>query len=533
MGTGKWFLAALVSVWMLAIIGCSDNGVSLSSPKPSAAPNGLEPVTLKFMLFGEKPTDMGQVLDEFEKRTKNTLNVRLDIEWNAFLDYQQKTKLKLLAGDQIDALFDANWNTLTQHVNQGLYMPLDGYFNNDQYPGLKKAFPPEILEANKIGNHIYTIPLVQYYTDLPVVFLRRDLREKYGLPPIQSYADLQVYYEHVQQKEKGMTPLAAGGIWGFHEMFYPENYPKNILYHNHFGSGVEWNIALSADGKKVLGATTFGDPAEYYKDFPATYNDPGFVYGHLAKAVEWNKFISIDPISMRSGLDLFTAGVASSTLGKVSGLPALRKSLKESNPDASLEYFIYGSACARNMKKGCIGTDFKAWNNIVVPVTSKHPDLVMKYFDWLFSDPSNHDLFELGIEGKHWTAVGEDEYKQMPESARYVFPNYEMTWHPTLSRMNSEDEEALKRIYKYEANPDSYYQLPLSGFVFNTGPVKSEIAKVTPQWAAANQILKNGVIKDWEAEAGKVNRELRALGLDEIRQELLKQIQEYLDRGAR
>jgi ABC-type glycerol-3-phosphate transport system substrate-binding protein len=533
MATRKWLLALLVPICALCMVGCLDEEVSLPSPSPSVEQDSLESVTLKFMLFGEKPVDMQLVLNEFEERTENTLNVKLDMEWNAFPDYLQKTKLKLLAGDQIDALFDANWSTLTQNANQGLYRQLDSYFNNDQYPGLKKAFPQDMLEANQINGHIYTIPLVQFYTDLPVVFIRKDLREKYDLPPIQSYEDLQVFYEKIQKNDEGMIPLAAGGIWGFYEMFYPEKHPNNVVYHKSFGSGVEWNIAISDDGKKVLGASTFGDAAVYYKDFPAPYNEPDFVYRHLEKAVHWNRFISKDPISMKNGGELLTAGIAASTLGKVGGFHSLRKSLQEVNPDADLEYFVYSSACARNLEKGCIGTDFKAWNNIVVPITSENPDRVMKIFDWLFSDPSNHDLFELGIEGKHWTAVEEDEYSLTDESANYVFPNYEMTWHRNLSRTFADNEEELKKLYKYEANLDTYYPLPLSNFVFNTETVKNEVAKVSSKWSEANQILKNGVVKDWKGEADKLNKVLMALGLDIIRNELIEQIQKYLDEGGK
>ena len=51
------------------------------------------------------------------------------------------------------------------------------------------------------------------------------------------------------------------------------------------------------------------------------------------------------------------------------------------------------------MEKGCIGTDYRAWNNLVIPVTSKHADETMKFLDWLFQSQDNHDLFELGIKG--------------------------------------------------------------------------------------------------------------------------------------
>lgn len=75
-----------------------------SSPASSAAPNAepekaLAPVSLKVSLFGEKPADMDKVLAEFEKRTKDTLNTKLDLTFDLPDQFPNKLKLKLTAGE--------------------------------------------------------------------------------------------------------------------------------------------------------------------------------------------------------------------------------------------------------------------------------------------------------------------------------------------------------------------------------------------------------------------------------------------------
>jgi putative aldouronate transport system substrate-binding protein len=114
---------------------------------PSSSP---APVTLRGMLFNQAPRDLPMILKEFERRTKDTLNTKLDIEWNMITDHKHKVKMRMALGEEVDFLFDAPWTgNLFNMVNQGAYAKLDKYFNNDEYPGLQKAFPNEVLENNK------------------------------------------------------------------------------------------------------------------------------------------------------------------------------------------------------------------------------------------------------------------------------------------------------------------------------------------------------------------------------------------------
>ncbi len=95
-------------------------------------------------MFGDQPKDIQLVFDEFEKRTKDTLNTKLNIQWNPISDHKQKLKLTMAAGEEMDFVFEADFISLKELVPQGAYAQLDKYFNNDAYPGLKKAFPPDL-----------------------------------------------------------------------------------------------------------------------------------------------------------------------------------------------------------------------------------------------------------------------------------------------------------------------------------------------------------------------------------------------------
>ncbi len=521
----------ILSLFMLILTGCGL--ISQSGAQHQDVEDGPLPVSLKFMFFGDKPADMDKVLKEFEKRTKQTLNTKLLIDWDAPEEFKQKVKLNLAAGEEIDAVFDASWMNLEQNVAQGYYQSLDRYFNNDEYPGLKKAFSPDYLEANKIDGHLYAVPFTQFFHDIEVVYIRKDLRERFGMDKIESYEQLEHYLQMVQKEEPTLIPLALKGDRGFFRMFASEERAVNYRSDPYFvsGTGIGFQIVLSQDGKKVLGATTLGDPDSAYAAYPVPLNDPDYFYTALDRFVDWNTYVQTDVLNERNPMLLFEAGKAAAYEGTIKFWSEVRQKLQTANPDADLEGFVYNS-CMRQMEKDCIGTDYRAWNNLAIPVTSKHADDTMQFLDWLYQSQDNHDLFELGIKGEHWTDAEGQMYKSTAASASYLFPAYELTWNPLMSRINIDtDAEALK-LLRYSADPKSYYPLPMSGFVFNPAAVRTEMAKVQPVVSQMLQVFNSGLDANWRATAAKTNEKLRKLGLEAIRVELIKQVEAYLNRSG-
>ena len=90
-------LLATMLVALLAACGNNKTSNGNAMPGKTGSEHGPDFVrkqaelpirTLKVMLFGDKPIEMDKVLAEFEKRTKDTLNTKLDIEFNPFDDHK-------------------------------------------------------------------------------------------------------------------------------------------------------------------------------------------------------------------------------------------------------------------------------------------------------------------------------------------------------------------------------------------------------------------------------------------------------------
>ncbi|NIK68047.1 putative aldouronate transport system substrate-binding protein [Paenibacillus sp. BK033] len=521
-----------------SVAACSnkDNEVSTpAAPENSGVTASAPPkaVTLKGMLFGDAPKDLPLVLKEFENRTKDTLNTKIDIQWNAPADHKQKVKLMMTAGEEVDFVFDADFQNLKELIPQGAYAQLDKYFNNDEYPGLKQAFSPAFIEMNKrYDNHLYTIPFTQYFYDIPVVYIRKDLREKLGFSqPISSYDELQQYYEKVLASEKGITPLAVRGIGGFQEMLAPERDELDTVRPLNLG-GIPYFVHLSDDLTKVLDVVVLGDPDTEWAKLPAPLNTMKSTFSQYDKWAEWSKYLEKDVLSQKDHKAYFMSGKAASYYGTVSSYAADRKLLQETIAGADLEFFVLKEKI-RNMEPKAISTSYKANNSIAIPVSSKNIDRTMKFFDWMFQSRENHDLFEYGIQGKHWEAVGDNQMKLLDESKNYIFPGYEFTWNPTMIRLPEDLDESAKKYFEYSAKEDSYYAPVLAQFAFDTTNVKGEFANIQSKADPFIQTLKAGQVKDWETAAVKLNGELKGLGLDKIRAEVAKQVQAYLDAGGK
>jgi hypothetical protein len=421
-------------------------------------------------------------------------------------------------------------------VSLGYYQQLDKYFNNDEYPGLKKAFPQELLEANKINGHIYSVPFLTSYTDPFIISIRKDIREELGLPQVKSTDDYKKYLDAVQAKHPDYVASAIGGRGIFRLGLPQEKGRKDIrlapVASDSFTGGIPFSVALSEDGKKVLGAATIGDPESEFAKFPAPFNTHDSIYGHFGTRVDYRKYNNKDPLSAQAVQALDPAKNASgegNLLSLSNGIAALKKAV----PNASLEPFFYTSPDVQSMKPGSLRTDFRSNNGVVIPANSKNADRTMKFLDWMYSSQENHDLFELGIEGEHWTKDGAKGFKPTDKSVNYQFQGYELTWNPAMSRVNTnQDPEVLKYI-DYAKDKNSYYQVPLSGFIFNTKPVATELGKINPKLGQASDILMTGLDPNWKALAQKANKDWRDMGLETVRAEVIKQVQAYLDAGGK
>jgi putative aldouronate transport system substrate-binding protein len=498
--------------------------------------------TLSIMLWGDKPAGWDKVLEKFHKDTKDTLGIKLNVSFTPQSDYTNKMKLKLTGGEEVDMVFDAPWMSMNDFIAQGNYLALDEYFGNDKYKGLKENFPDTYINNNKFNGKIYGVPITRTFGDTGVIFIRKDLREKYGMKPISNLTELEEYLNNIKTKEQNMTPFMPYQGYGFHSIYEMEKtnlwlkQPQNNIWGVPLAPGVAATIQLGDDNKTIKSIVLPGDSEEYYKNMPEEFKKKD--YGPYEFAREWYEkgYIEKDIINRKDADSQFKIGKAGALQWTISLYATLEKGLTQADKNAKLEIFVIGTP-KREMQEKTQVSDFKSWNFVCVPKSTKKVDKVMKFLNAIFEKRELHDLFELGIKGEHWEEVGTDKYK-IPENLatqnQYTFQGYQLTWNPYLIRYRSDLPEDVIKYMKYTDDPSTYLQSKIAGFNFLADKVKVELAHPDLLTTTKLQAFQMGIIADPVVELKKleeISQKNKTLNeaKDKIRAELETQLKAFFE----
>ncbi len=540
------WIALLPAVFILASCGRSPNnygGTTGKTPSDSRAVStttpgsATEPVTLQFYLPpAQAPKDMDSVLAEFEKQTRDTLNTKLVFNYLDWGDLGPKVTMMLAAGEQVDSVFAAQWTTpsIQQYVSTGFFKNLDPYFLNDRYPGLKQAFSKQLMDYNawtdaQGENHYYSIPFIHTWAHADNIIYRQDLADKYGIGVIDSWDRMEAYWDEIVKNEQGMTPFAWTGSINNLADWYMQKWEVPFSQKHNFD--LANGIVIKDDGTVYKSKTIVAglDP-EFASALPSPLNTRDWYAGY-AKVREWytKGYLNKDILSETDGRLPFNAGKAASACTSLDTYNADKTALESGVPGARLGYFIPIKAY-REKVPGNVSTGFRAWNFACIPVSSKYADRTMNFFNWLFSSKKNHDLFELGIEGKHWEAVGDNQFR-LPDgidaAGNYNFGGFQLTWSTSMMRFSADVPEDILTVNKLASDPDFFYKDILAGFSFvTTDEIKAEQARINN---LASLLLAPGcgVVADYRQAVADIQKQYEQAGKAKYDAEWVKQLTEF------
>lgn len=516
--------------------GQSPSRISSASPAADSEGNGFTTgITLNsegsitVFAFAEGQ-NYEKVLRRFEEITGGSLKTKLQFQWAANIKTEQP--LRLAEQGDIDLIFDGGWLNAASNISQGLYKDISAYFNNPDYPGLQKAFPPILAEAmkNPSDGKIYGIPFNNSYNNLKTITLRGDWREKLGCEPVTDDATLEAYLKAVDEHKSELGAVSAMGLgdrgwYYFQEQTY-ENQRKNIFEVASTGARITQNayVLLNDEMNRVLDVMYIGDPSEEHPLFP----DGNFLNSKtIALAQRWNRYINEDALSI-SGQDVrgkFEAGLYGAIEIELGAFMELKNSLSAYAPGARLEFYLYDSQLA-NREKVYMEKDLSN-NYLFVPYFNENPDRAMAVLDWVFESQANNDLFTLGIEGEDWEAVGERQYRLLNPSNKYVFPSWLFSINPFYTRQDADVPSYIMEYYAYSIDPGNFISHPFAGFSFDTNPVMMEYtAFTTAQQDYYPLFMNGGYGPDTKAKLEEFHSKTRAYK-DVIREELKKQLNDY------
>lgn len=482
----------------------SGNSTSTVSSDNTAGSDSSEPYVLTALLPGDTPFQLDEVLVEANKKLAADLNTTLNITFASWTDYPNKSQVMIAAGDQTDFIFDAPWMHLSQMISKGAYLDLEPLLNKSGQD-LLKAFPKQMIDANRQNDKIMGIPLGDVLSSQHGIWIRGDLREKYGMAAIETIDQYEQYLTKVKENEKSMIPLTWLGNYcigsnGFYDVGYDVT---------SFG-GNNSEVDIFATGDKV-------------EDIVPIYENP-HVLDWIKTARKWytSGLIEKDQMTQKDEMGAFKSGKVASIKGDYI-VGTISNQLASIIPGAKVEFVNLEGKNTKHV------TNFAQWNFICINSNSKDSDRAVKFLNWMYKDQGNYDVLRYGIKDKNWVDTGDKTYdmpKGVDASKNYNFPGYDLMWNPNFERTLATSSADDKFYYSKLRDPNQLIASKLMGFTANLDPIKNEIAKVSAIWPSTMLPILNGSLDT--SYLPKAQKKLEDAGYLKIVAEAKKQVNAFV-----
>ncbi|MFD0693605.1 ABC transporter substrate-binding protein [Paenibacillus sp. GCM10027628] len=497
-------LASMLSLSTL-LSACGEKQNASPSPAASSTPGSsaaatesskkLDPYVITWYLPQSVFPDAKAVAEEMSKITKEKINATLDIQLVDWGAYDQKMQTLLATGEKADLIFTSNWtNDYVQNVNKGAFLDITDLL--PKYgPDILKQVPKNAWDAAKIKGKLYAIINTQVLARTPGVLLNKTYVDKYGFKPDQfkKLEDLTPFLEKIAQNEKDKYAFSLKS-------------DTDVL--GNYGSA----LGLEYFSQKNPGVVRIDDNSSKVVN---VYETPEFI-SFLKQMREWNAkgIIRKDASTLKDvNADENAGKYISSTFTVI-------------NPDSAANVAQkFGGGDATNVLPVEFSKPYMSTGSIIATMTavsrtSKDPARAIMFYNLLYSDPKLFNLMSYGIEGKHYTKVGDDLIKKIDNAGYWADSGWE------YGNMFNSYRTSPTQPKWYPAGPDkNAAAIPskLLGFSFDPTNVKSELA----QTASVVDEFYAGLITgtaDPDVYLPKMNDKLKKAGLDKLLAEMQKQI---------
>lgn len=486
----KILAAGLAGTMLLSVSGCGNK---------SQDANSEEIPTVTWNLPANMSTIDEAVWHEVEEkaseitREKVGANLKLNLIDNSV--YDEKMRLALTGGEDVDLVFTSSWmNKLDENVERGSYLPLNDLI--DQYgSAIKEKLDERAWLPATFDGEIMAVPSQAAYVTIRSFVFKKDLVEKYNFDykSVKTLEDLEPYFEILKKNEPDIVPLLASPSAGT-----PGG--ENTRLTNLAG-GVYWN----EDEHKLT--TRYEDPT--YLKYNRTLHDY-YVKGYVAA----DAAIKTD----------FTSEAKS-------GKYAVMQNSGMYTEDGSKSSNAYGFPCVESpIQTGKIFTNTFIGITTAIGHTSKHPEKAMQVLNLVWEDPTLSNLLAYGIEGKNYDIV-DDSNKEMPEI--HVYAGDQQTWGiyhnylgPLFDQWGSEwnSRESLEIMQENNKNGELS---DLYGFRLDRKPIKTQLVQLESIVSEVTSIINTGSMNDFDQYINDTNARLKAAGIDDVKAEIQKQIDEW------
>lgn len=472
----------------------------------AAAVDTSEHVDLTMYLIGDRTPDFDEVYGKINEILEEKLNCSLNVEFLSWGEHDTKYSLLFSAQEDFDLIFTASsWCHYEQTVALGGFAPMSEEFIQTYAPDIWKVVPEMAWDQAKIDGQIYMVPNYQNEFGQDVMAVRGDLLEKYGMKDITTWDELMTFYK----------ACAADGIYA--------------------SQGGPWYQYFQSQGLSTTGGAPKGGELILYDaqnpdDLEFTYiaewdgfRDYCVQMKELADAGAWSSDV------LNSGDERQTGLLTGRTAGMIWNLGSCRNFAKQANEENADWNVTIVDPVASQPKK----VNSYINNGVAINANSENKERAMMVLNEFYTNPEIYDLAMLGIEGKHWEAVGEDQYKVIDESGYGVSSNCNWGWNNCEIQRTEfiENRTALDDRFdelqdKFNANIKAEH--PYDGFNFDSTNVSTQFAAVEAAIGNYYDPLVNGLVPDVDQTIEEMKAALESAGIQDVIDEMNRQAAEHV-----
>lgn len=505
--------AAGMTVGTLAGCGSDDNTTATSNETTDSTTqtedltvDTSEHVDLTMYLIGDRTEDFDEVYDKINEILEEKLNCSLSVEFLSWSEHDTKYSLLFSSGEDFDLIFTASsWCHYEQTVALGGFYPLSEDFIKTYAPDIYDVVPVMAWEQAKIDGQIYMVPNYQNEFGQDVLAVRGDLMEEYGIDQITSWDELKEFYyacaKNGMYASQGAPSYQFWQSKGYSVTGGAPNSGELVLYNTQ--DPTDTNLYYLLDWEYF---------EEYCKEAKA-----------MADAGCWSSDVLNSNDERQTGL---LTGRTAAMVWNLGTCKTYAKEANASNPDWNVT--IVDPVASQPKKVNSYINNGVAINN-----NSKNKERAMMVLNEFYTNPDVYDLAMLGIEGKHWEAVGDDQYKVIDESGYGVSSNCNWGWSNCEIQRTEYIEDRTSVDDTYDAmleewNNNVKEDHPLDGFNFDSTKVSTQYAAVEAALGTYFDPLMNGLVDDVDETITQMRAALESAGIQDVLNEMNAQVEEYL-----
>jgi len=482
-------LILLISSFIGIFSGCSDN-----------QSQSKDIVELKYVMMGPGiQEDSEMVWEAFNKKLNEKVpGVKLTFEVIPSAEYAQTFLLMNSAREKMDIA--GNYGTeFHTEVKNGTFLPLDDLLEKYGQDTLK-TLPKWFMEYQKVDGVTYGIPSYQMCAVLRgVVFFKEQADKFLDLEAFKKalYSSAHDTKEMYDILEKYMDDLTAAGY--------------------KFNGSVK---TLNARGWEMLDwpyAIEYGDKEGKVVNYMLTENSRM----HYEVSERWAKkgYIKDDALTNTVDYKGQPDGVPFWDVGYT---PFIQEQLSEQYGEELIVVPYY--------EKDYIGYVNSAGGTSLM-ANCADPKKAMQVLNLLQTDKELYNLLVFGIEGTHYEKTGEDSIKtsyNLQGSSTDAYGIYKWIVGNTQLAYNCPSEPDEYKKWVFEESNMSDFRSPLIGFYLDNSNSADYITQTNYVNDKYFEPLLAGVHSDWEATYKEFEKELNAVGNNEILKDFQEQVDNFL-----